>query len=72
MTALLVLKPQWTATLSRGIARFLGTLAGAGVALVLTGSFNTPVLLLMVLVCAWGCFVVQAVNYAVFSLFTTL
>jgi len=74
MTALLVLKPQWTATLSRGIARFLGTLAGAGVALVLahTVSFNTPVLLLLVLVCAWGCFVVQAVNYAMFSLFTTL
>jgi hypothetical protein len=74
MTALLVLKPQWSATLSRGIARFLGTLAGAGIALALahTVPFNTPVIFALVVVCAWGCFVVQAVNYAVFSLFTTL
>ncbi len=74
MTALLVLKPQWTATLSWGIARFMGTLAGAGVALVLahTVSFNTPLVFALVLVCAWGCFALQAVNYAVFSLFTTL
>ena len=74
MTALLVLKPQWTATLSRGIARFLGTLAGAGVALVLahTVSYSTPVVFGLVVVCAWGCYALQAVNYAVFSLFTTL
>ena len=74
MTALLVLKPQWTATLSRGIARFLGTLAGAGVALVLahTVNYNTPVVFALVVVCAWGCYALQAVNYAVFSLFTTL
>lgn len=74
MTALLVLKPHWPATLSRGIARFLGTLAGAGVALVLahTVTFNTPIIFGLVLVCAWGCYALQAVNYAVFSLFTTL
>ena len=30
MTALLVLKPQWTGTLSRSVARVGGTLSGAG------------------------------------------
>ena len=33
MTAVLVLKPQWTGTLSRGIARLVGTLAGVAIAL---------------------------------------
>ena len=74
MTALLVLKPQWSATLSRGIARLAGTLVGAGIALLLarTATFNTVEIYLLILVCAWGCYTLQAVNYAVFSMFITL
>ncbi len=74
MTALLVLKPQWSATLSRGIARLVGTVGGAGIALLLahTVTLNTPVVFALVVLCAWACYAVQAVNYAVFSLFTTL
>jgi hypothetical protein len=74
MTALLVLKPQWSATLSRGIARLVGTVAGAGMALLLarTLTLNTPVIFALVVLCAWACYAMQAVNYAVFSLFTTL
>jgi len=74
MTALLVLKPQWSATLSRGIARFIGTLAGAGVALLLahTLPIDTAVVFAMVVLCAWACYALQAVNYALFSLVTTL
>lgn len=74
MTALLVLKPEWVATLSRGIARFLGTLAGAGLALLLahTTTFSTPMVFVLVVVCAWACYALQAVNYALFSMFTTL
>jgi uncharacterized membrane protein YgaE (UPF0421/DUF939 family) len=74
MTALLVLKPQWSATLSRGIARFLGTLAGAGIALLLarTVPFGTPIIFAIIVLCAWGCYALQAVNYAVFSMFITL
>lgn len=74
MTALLVLKPQWQGTLSRGIARLLGTLAGAGVA-ILAGMFvplHTAVVVALILLSAWACFALQAVNYAAFSLFVTL
>jgi hypothetical protein len=74
MTALLVLKPQWGNTLSRGIARMLGTVAGAGIALVLARLLPFPAWLLptLVVVSAWGCYALQAVNYAVFSVFITL
>lgn len=74
MTALLVMKPQWGHTLSRGIARMLGTVAGAGIALVLAKLLPFPawVLPTLVVVSAWGCYALQAVNYAVFSVFITL
>lgn len=74
MTALLVLKPQWASTLSRGIARMLGTVAGAGFALLLAYLLPFPAWLLptLVLVGAWGCYALQAVNYAAFSVFITL
>ena len=74
MTALLVMKPQWGHTLSRGIARMLGTVAGAGIALVVAKLLPFPawVLPTLVVVSAWGCYALQAVNYAVFSVFITL
>jgi uncharacterized membrane protein YccC len=74
MTALLVLKPQWANTLSRGIARMLGTVAGAGFALLLAYLLPFPawVMPTLVLVGAWGCYALQAVNYAGFSVFVTL
>jgi len=74
MTALLVLKPQWADTLSRGIARMLGTVAGAGFAVLLARLLPLPAWLLptLVMVSAWGCYALQAVNYAVFSFFITL
>lgn len=74
MTALLVMKPQWAHTLSRGIARMLGTVLGAGIALLLAKLLPFPawVLPTLVVVSAWGCYALQAVNYAVFSVFITL
>lgn len=74
MTALLVLKPQWGHTLSRGIARMLGTVAGAGFALMLSRFMPYPawVMPTLVVVSAWGCYALQAVNYAVFSFFITI
>jgi hypothetical protein len=74
MTALLVLKPQWGHTLSRGIARMLGTVAGAGVALGIARLLPLPIWVLptLVVASALGCYALQAVNYAVFSLFITL
>jgi len=74
MTALLVLKPQWTGTLSRGIARLTGTLIAAGVAVLLAlyAHLSMPVILAMVILWAWGCYALQAVNYAAFSFCITL
>lgn len=74
MTAVLVLKPQWTDTLSRGIARLVGTLAGAGIALLMarTVPLHPAVVVALVIVAAWGCYALQAVNYAAFSLCITL
>jgi hypothetical protein len=74
MTALLVLKPQWTATLNRGVARLVGTLVGAGVATALAFYVHVsdPVVLALVVLAAWACYALQAVNYAAFSMFVTL
>ncbi len=74
MTAILVLKPQWSNTLSRGIARLSGTLLGAGVALVLAVWAPLPLWLTFTLcvTAAWGCYATQAVNYALFSFSITL
>ena len=74
MTGVLVLKPQWTNTVSRGIARFLGTLVGAGIAFLIAqyAPIHVPVVLMLVLLFAWASIAVQAVNYAAFSLFITL
>lgn len=74
MTALLVLRPKWGHTLSRGIARMLGTVAGAGITLLLARLLPFPawVVPTLVVVSALGCYALQAVNYAVFSLFMTL
>lgn len=74
MTALYVLKPAWANTVSRGIARFVGTLAGAGLAVLLAwyAPPTVPVVLVLVVLCAWGSYATQAVNYATFSFFVTL
>jgi hypothetical protein len=74
MTAVLVLKPQWSNTLSRGIARLSGTLVGAGAAVLLAHWLLLPVWASFVLAvaAAWGCYATQAVNYALFSFCITL
>ena len=74
MTALLVLRPEWAGTLSRSIARLTGTLAGAGVAMGLAHFLSLPGALVfsLVLLFAWACYLLQAVNYAVFSFCLTL
>ena len=74
MTALLVLKPQWASTLSRGIARLAGTMVAAAVAIVMALyiPLHPPAIFALVIVTAWACFALQAVNYALFSFFLTL
>ena len=74
MTALLVLKPQWTGTISRSVARVVGTLSGAAIAFGLAQIHHWPLWLLglLVMLSAMGCYALQAVNYALFSLCITL
>lgn len=74
MTAVLVLRPQWTGTMSRGLARLLGTMVAVGIAwgIAHLGAVPMPVIFAMVVVWAWASYATQAVNYAVFSCFLTL
>lgn len=74
MTAILVLKPQWTGTVSRSLARLAGTLVGVGIALLLAlyMPMDNQLVFALVLVSAWASYSFQAVNYAIFSLFITL
>lgn len=74
MTALLVLKPKWANTLSRGVARTVGTLLGATLTVLLAHlfpPFHHAVYFALVVGTAYLCFAVQAVNYAFFSLVLT-
>ena len=73
MTALLVLKPDFQQTLSRGIARVAGTLAGAAVATLLATLLRPgPVTLAaLVVLFAWLCYTLVRVNYAVYAVCIT-
>lgn len=75
MTAILVLKPKWAGTLSRGVARLAGTLAGAAVcafSAAVHAPFSHVTYFVLILLTAWVCFALQAVNYAMFCFFLTL
>jgi hypothetical protein len=73
MTAMLVQKPAFFETLTRGLLRVAGTLAGAVLATLLVQ--HVPMgpwwLAVGVTVCAYGAFVTTSVNYGMFSLFLT-
>ena len=75
MTALLVLKPKWANTLSRGIARLTGTMVGATLTVLLAylfPPFAHWIYFALILLTAYACFALQAVNYALFSVVLTL
>ncbi len=75
MTAMLVLKPKWANTLSRGIARLAGTLIGATLCFLLATlfpAFHHWTYFVLIIITAYLCFATQAVNYALFSVSITL
>ena len=75
MTALLVLKPKWANTLSRGVARTAGTMVGAAICAALAHffpAFHHLTYFLLIAATAYLCFALQAVNYALFSLVLTM
>ena len=68
MTALLVLKPDFRQTLTRGVARIAGTLVGVEIATLIAAGIRPGALALAVLVIvfAWLCYSLLQVNYAIY------
>ena len=73
MTALLVLRPEFHDTFTRGLARIAGTIAGAGVATLIVHIYSPGhgALTLLVLVFAFGCFALFRINYALYAVCLT-
>lgn len=73
MTALIVLKPDFAATISRGVARTIGTGFGVVAAALLVAAFHPRggLLIAAVAACAWLGYTVFAANYAIYAVFLT-
>ncbi len=73
MTALLVQKPAFFETLARALARISGTLVGATLATLIAAHLHpTPwVLAALITLFAFGCYALNSVNYALFTLSMT-
>jgi len=73
LTALLVLKPDFSTTFVRGFARGLGTGLGAALATLLVAAFAPSQIALTVLavVLACGAYAIFAANYVLFSMLVT-
>ncbi|HEY3905922.1 MAG TPA: FUSC family protein [Streptosporangiaceae bacterium] len=73
VTTVIVLKPDYTATVSRGIARMIGTGAGliAAAVIVTTTHPDGAVLIALVTVCSWLGYTVFVASYASYAAFLT-
>lgn len=73
MTAMLVLRPRLVETVSRTIARILGTVAGAWLLSLFVAHFALPTIALAALtvVFAWFSYAIQNVNYAMYAVCIT-
>jgi uncharacterized membrane protein YccC len=73
LTALIVLRPDFAATVSRGIARVIGTGAGviAGAVIVATLHPGGALLIVLIAVTVWLSYTVFAANYAIYAGFLT-
>jgi uncharacterized membrane protein YccC len=73
LTVLLVLRPDYSSTVYRGLQRAAGTLLGAGlgVATVLLGHFGAWALLTVLGISLFAAFAILTVNYLFFAVFLT-
>jgi uncharacterized membrane protein YccC/glyoxylase-like metal-dependent hydrolase (beta-lactamase superfamily II) len=73
VTTVIVLKPDFTATVSRGIARMVGTGVGLIVAAVIVTTTHPGgvVLIVLVTVCSWLGYTVFVASYASYAAFLT-
>ncbi|MEO7276310.1 MAG: FUSC family protein, partial [Vicinamibacterales bacterium] len=69
LTAVLVLRPEFTETFARALARIAGTILGAGAATVIVTLIEPgPAALIgLVLVFVWGCYAFSRMNYVLFA-----
>lgn len=69
MTAVLVLKPDFHHTLTRGVARVLGTLAGAALTTLIVSALQPGMITVAMLVIGlvWLCYSLIQVNYALYA-----
>jgi len=69
MTAVLVLRPEFTDTFARALARIAGTILGAGAAhlIVTTIEPGPTTLTVLVLMFVWGCYAFSRMNYVLFA-----
>ncbi len=74
LTALLVLRPDFTTTFSRGVARLLGTMLGAVLTTVLVSVLapSQGVLVILNAIVTYIAYSVLFANYAIFSVFITM
>ncbi len=73
LTAVIVLRPDFTATFTRGIARVAGTVGGAAIASLITALVHPAgeVFLILAIAFATAGYMLFSVNYAVFSVTIT-
>jgi len=73
MTALLVLRPDFHDTFTRGAARIGGTILGAGVATLLVRELHpgSTTLILLLLLFVWACYAIFRMNYTLFTVAVT-
>ncbi len=73
LTCVIVLKPDFSATIGRGVARLIGTTVGviAAVAIVATLHPAGITLILLIAVCSWIGYTVFVANYAIYAVFLT-
>jgi hypothetical protein len=73
MTAAIVMKPALSQTVQRGLARILGTMAGAVLATLLASALRPRpwILISLVVFFVWTCYLLIYVNYAAFAIAVT-
>lgn len=74
LTALLVLRPDFTSTFTRGVARMLGTMLGAVLAALLAALLapRGDILVILDALALYLAYAVLFANYAIFSVFITM
>lgn len=74
LTVIIVLKPDFAGTISKGAARTAGTAVGVALSMLLLAIVpsQSAAVIALIAVCAWLGFTVFLANYAIFAIFLTM